>query len=166
MGVTASKYKGFKILARPYQLHESKRWTADFEIRRNGRRQPFGLDERYLTEEEAEARCSGLGRRIIDGRVPGWSVEHLRGETRGWSALLHESTGESMRQSLIAGIVLVCLGLFVLLRGASFTSKRDVLEVGEVKITADQKQSIPPWAGGAAVVVGAVLIVAGARKRA
>jgi hypothetical protein len=163
--MTASKYKGFKILAQPYQLHETKRWTADFEIRRNGRRQPFGLDEWYPTGGGG-VPCAGLGRRIIDGRVPGWSVEHLRGETRGWSALLHESTGESMRQSLIAGIVLVCLGLFVLLRGASFTSKRDVLEVGEVKITADQKQSIPPWAGGAAVVVGAVLIVAGARKRA
>ena len=47
-----------------------------------------------------------------------------------------------MRQSIIAGIVILGLGAFVLLRGASFTSKRDVLKVGDVKITADETQSI------------------------
>ena len=71
-------YKGFSILARPYQLFESKRWTVELEIRRNGRRQPFSSVERYRTEQQADARCSGLGQRIIDGRVPGWSVDHLR----------------------------------------------------------------------------------------
>lgn len=71
-----------------------------------------------------------------------------------------------MRQRIIAGIVILGLGAFVLLRGASFTSHRDVVEVGDVKITAEEHQSIPPWVGGAAVVAGLVLIVAGARKRA
>lgn len=71
-----------------------------------------------------------------------------------------------MRQFIIAGIVLLGLGAFVLLRGASFTSRRDVLKVGDVKITADEQQSIPPWVGGAAMLVGVALIVAGTRKRA
>jgi hypothetical protein len=71
-----------------------------------------------------------------------------------------------MRQFIIAGIVLLGLGAFVLLRGASFTSRRDVLKVGDVKITADEKQSIPPWVGGGAMLVGVALIVAGTRKRA
>ena len=64
-----------------------------------------------------------------------------------------------MRQSIIAGIVILGLGAFVLLRGASFTSKRDVLKVGDVKITADETQSIPPWVGWAAMLLGLGIIV-------
>ena len=76
--MTTIRYKGFRILARPYQLCESKRWTADFAIRRKGRGQAFSARERYPSEAEAEAHCSSLARGIIDGKVPGWSVEHLR----------------------------------------------------------------------------------------
>ena len=76
------------------------------------------------------------------------------------------SQGDLMRPSILAGIVIFGLGAYVLLQGASFTSKRDVLKVGDVKITADEKQSIPQWAGVAALVVGAVLVVSTARKRA
>lgn len=71
-----------------------------------------------------------------------------------------------MRQFMVAGIVVLALGAFVLIRGASFTTRRDVLKVGDVKVTADEQQSIPPWAGVAAVVMGGALIVAGARRRA
>jgi len=62
MGMTTIKYKGFKVLAQPYQLCESKRWTVDFEIHRHGRGQAFSAGERYQTEQEADARCAGLGR--------------------------------------------------------------------------------------------------------
>lgn len=71
-----------------------------------------------------------------------------------------------MRTSLIAGLVILALGAFVLLRGASFTSKRDVLKVGDVKVTANEQQSIPPWVGWAAVIAGVAIIGAGARQRA
>lgn len=71
-----------------------------------------------------------------------------------------------MRAFIVAGILLLAVGAFVLLRGGTFTSRRDVLKVGDVKITADSRESIPPWLGGAAVVAGAVLIVSGMRKRA
>ena len=72
-----------------------------------------------------------------------------------------------MRQLVIAGVVLVGLGAFLFFRGGSFTTKHDVLQVGDVKVSADEKQSIPPWLGGAAMVVGvALIVVAGAQKRA
>jgi hypothetical protein len=71
-----------------------------------------------------------------------------------------------MRPSLIAGIIIALLGAFVLLRGASFTSRKDVLKIGDVKVTADERQSIPPWVGWAAVIVGVGVIAAGARQRA
>jgi hypothetical protein len=70
-----------------------------------------------------------------------------------------------MRQLIIAGILCLGFGAFVLLRGASFTSRRDVLKVGDVKVTADEQQSIPSWVGGAAVVVGATLLLTGMRQR-
>ena len=68
--------------------------------------------------------------------------------------------------SVVAGVVLVGLGAFVLVQGADFTTRRDVMKMGDIKITADEKQSIPPWAAGVAVAGGVVLLAAGARKRA
>jgi hypothetical protein len=70
-----------------------------------------------------------------------------------------------MRQLIIAGVVLVGLGAFLFFRGGSFTTKHDVVQVGDVKVTADEKQSVPPWLGGAAMVVGVALIVAGAKTK-
>ncbi len=76
--VTTIRYKGFTIQTRPYQTHVSKQWTVDLEIHRNGLKRLFTLDEHYPTQQEAEARCSALGRRIIDGKIAGWSVDKLR----------------------------------------------------------------------------------------
>lgn len=71
-----------------------------------------------------------------------------------------------MRPFIIAGLVLLGLGAFLLVRGGSFTTRRDVLKVGDVKVTANDRQSLPPWVGGVALLAGAGLLVAGARKRA
>jgi hypothetical protein len=71
-----------------------------------------------------------------------------------------------MRQFLIVGIILFGLGAFVLLRGASFISKRQIVKVGDVQLSADERQSIPPWLGGAAMVAGVALVFAGTRRRA
>ncbi len=70
-----------------------------------------------------------------------------------------------MRQLTIVGIVILGLGAFVLLRGASYTSRHDVVKVGDVKVTADEQQTIPPWVGWAAMAGGVALFVAGMRKR-
>jgi hypothetical protein len=39
-----------------------------------------------------------------------------------------------------------------------------VLKIGDVEAKVSQQNAIPPWVGGAGVVVGVILIVAGARK--
>lgn len=72
------RYRGFDIVSRPYQISESGQWTVDLQIRRNDRFRDFGVTEHYPSEEEAERQCIGLGRRIIEGRVKGWSVDPLR----------------------------------------------------------------------------------------
>jgi hypothetical protein len=67
--LTAIRYKGFRILIRPYQIRESRRWTVDLEVHRGGQRRAFSTDERYRTEQEAVSRCISLGKRIVDGRT-------------------------------------------------------------------------------------------------
>lgn len=70
-----------------------------------------------------------------------------------------------MRTPVVIGIILIVLGGIVLLRGGSFTTTRNVLEVGDLSISADEKQSIPPWVGILSIVAGAVVIGAGVRKQ-
>ena len=54
----------------------------------------------------------------------------------------------------------------MLLRGGTFTTRRDVVKVGDVKISADSRESIPTWLGWVAIVAGGSLIAAGMRKPA
>ncbi len=65
----------------------------------------------------------------------------------------------------IAGAVLIVVSLVILFGGGSFTSKRDVLKIGDVKVTADEQHIIPPWAAGLGIAVGVVLLFSGARRR-
>ncbi|HEY5545685.1 MAG TPA: hypothetical protein VIK50_06485 [Gemmatimonadaceae bacterium] len=71
-----------------------------------------------------------------------------------------------MRLSMIAGFGLIVAGLFVLVRGGSFTSRQEVLKVGDVSVTAEEKRPIEAWIAGLAVVGGIVLVVAEARRKA
>jgi len=71
-----------------------------------------------------------------------------------------------MRAAGIAGIALIVIGLFVLVRGGTFTRRHNVIEVGDLKVTADERQSIPPWAAGVGIAVGAALVFSGARRKA
>jgi hypothetical protein len=60
------------------------------------------------------------------------------------------------------GIVLIVLGVIGLLYGGlTWTRKDKVVDAGPIEITADKHESlpIPPIAGGALLVVGAVLLM-------
>jgi hypothetical protein len=59
---------------------------------------------------------------------------------------------------IIAGGVIVAMG------GLGYTKSRNEVEVGPIKVAAEEKGLVPPVAGIAAIVVGAVLVFAG-RKR-
>lgn len=69
----------------------------------------------------------------------------------------------------IVGIVLLVLGLISLgYQGITYTKSEKILEVGPITATKETKQTIPlsPVLGGAAVLGGIVLLVAGSRGRA
>ena len=65
----------------------------------------------------------------------------------------------------IAGAVLIVVSLVLLIGGGHFTSKRDVLKVGDLKVTADEQHIVPPWAAGLGIALGVVLLFSGARRR-
>jgi drug/metabolite transporter (DMT)-like permease len=70
-----------------------------------------------------------------------------------------------MRILQVLGVILIAAGLFILIKGASYSSEKSVFKIGDVEAKVAQEHSIPPWAGGAALAAGVVLLVAGARKK-
>lgn len=74
-----------------------------------------------------------------------------------------------MRASLVSGIVLIVLGVLILAYGGfSFTREEKVLDVGPIEATAERREHVPlpPILGGAAILGGIALVVAGSRRRA
>lgn len=73
-----------------------------------------------------------------------------------------------MKGTTIVGIVLIVLGIAALaLGGISYTDREKVLDIGPIEATTEERKTIPlpPIAGGAAVVAGVVLVIAGARSK-
>lgn len=70
-----------------------------------------------------------------------------------------------MKASTIAGIVLAIFGAVVVFRGLTYQDREDVVRIGDVRIQAESRRAIPTWIGGAALVGGVLLVVAGVSKR-
>lgn len=70
-----------------------------------------------------------------------------------------------MRPLSLVGILLLAVGAFLIFRGASYKSRDEVLKVGDLKASVEEKKAVPTWVGGAAIVAGVVLIAAGMRRR-
>ena len=69
-----------------------------------------------------------------------------------------------MRILQILGALLIAGGLFVLIKAPSYSSDKSLFKIGDVEAKVAQEHASPPWAGGAALAAGVVLIVVGARK--
>jgi uncharacterized membrane protein len=70
-----------------------------------------------------------------------------------------------MRPISIVGILLVLLGAFVLFRGLSYKSKDEVLRVGDLKASVEEKHAVPAWVGGIAIVAGVLMLAGGMKRR-
>jgi uncharacterized membrane protein len=71
-----------------------------------------------------------------------------------------------MRPQALIGIILIVIGAIVVFRGMSYKSRDEVLKVGDVKASVEQKHAVPTWAGGVAIIAGVVLLAAGMKRRA
>jgi len=70
-----------------------------------------------------------------------------------------------MKAQVIAGIVILGLGVFIVLRGMNYGYQRSVIRVGEFQTSVEEQRAIPTWLGGVAIVGGLLLVGAGALKR-
>jgi hypothetical protein len=70
-----------------------------------------------------------------------------------------------MRPISLLGMVLLVLGAFIVVRGLTYSSRDEVLRVGDLKASVESKKAVPTWAGGVAIVAGIALVVAGMRRR-
>ena len=64
----------------------------------------------------------------------------------------------------IVGILLIIAGILTLTyQGFTYTKQEKIAQIGQVNVTADTQQTVyfPPILGGAAIVVGIVLVVVG-----
>ena len=70
---------------------------------------------------------------------------------------------------IIIGVILIVLGVVGLIYGGiTYTSSKNVVDMGSMHVQVDQKKQIPlsPIAGVAAVAVGVILILVGRRRHA
>jgi len=70
-----------------------------------------------------------------------------------------------MRPLSWLGVLLIVAGIVIVaMRGIPYTKSKNEVEVGPLKVTAQERGLVPPIAGFGAIVVGGVLVFAG-RKR-
>ena len=61
---------------------------------------------------------------------------------------------------IVAGAVIAAMG------GIGYTKSRNQVEVGPIKVAAEERGLVPPVAGYAAIAIGVVLVFAGRKKPA
>ena len=72
-----------------------------------------------------------------------------------------------MRGSMIVGIVLIVLGVVALgYEGITYTTREKVVDIGPLQASVEKKKTVPlsPLVGGAALLGGIVLVIAGSRR--
>ncbi|GAC1649426.1 MAG: hypothetical protein NVS4B3_06470 [Gemmatimonadaceae bacterium] len=73
-----------------------------------------------------------------------------------------------MRLGTLIGIILIVLGILgFAYQGITYTQHKDVVRIGPIEATAEQRQTVPisPLVSGLAVVAGVALVVAVRRAR-
>ena len=71
-----------------------------------------------------------------------------------------------MKTLTLAGMVLIVLGIAALAyQGITYTSRETVVDIGPIHATAERERTFPLLVGGAAVLAGAALAIAGARQK-
>ncbi len=70
-----------------------------------------------------------------------------------------------MRILTLAGAALMVVGAFLFFEG-SFTTRRNVLDVGGLTVTAEEQHPVRPWIAGAVLLAGLALVVTDLRRKA
>jgi len=72
-----------------------------------------------------------------------------------------------MRPMSWVGVLLILAGIVVVaMRGIPYTKSKNEVEVGPLKVSAQERGLVPPIVGYAAIVIGGVLVFAGRKRSA
>ena len=70
-----------------------------------------------------------------------------------------------MSARTIVGVILILAGAAGLL-GLLKTSKQDnVVDLGGIRVSTEQKSAVPPWIGGALAVAGLAVLLSGSSRK-
>jgi uncharacterized membrane protein len=70
-----------------------------------------------------------------------------------------------MKAGVIAGVILIAIGIYVVAGQAIFKTDREVVKIGGFAASVSESRTVPQWAGAIAIVVGGVLVFAGLRGK-
>jgi drug/metabolite transporter (DMT)-like permease len=70
-----------------------------------------------------------------------------------------------MRTLLIAGLLLIAAGIFLIVRPPHYTSEQSVFKLGQLEARMQQERPLPGWVGGTVLGAGIVLLGAGLVRR-
>jgi drug/metabolite transporter (DMT)-like permease len=70
-----------------------------------------------------------------------------------------------MRTSLIAGLVLIAAGIFLIVRPPHYSSQQSVVKLGQFEANVREERSVPGWVGGIGLGAGVVLLGTALFKR-
>jgi hypothetical protein len=69
-----------------------------------------------------------------------------------------------MRVRVLIGAAMILVGGFILARGLTYTTRHNVVDLGVVRVSADEKRPVSPWIGGVVALAGLALVFAASRK--
>jgi len=69
-----------------------------------------------------------------------------------------------MKPMQIIGLILILAGVFVLWKKPTYEKKKNVIEIGDLKASVDEHETVPVWVGAVAIGAGALMLFAGSRK--
>jgi hypothetical protein len=70
-----------------------------------------------------------------------------------------------MRPLQIAGLVLIAIGVWFIVRPPNYSTDENVFKLGNIEAQMRRERSVPGWVGGIAIGAGAVLVVLGLKRR-
>lgn len=69
-----------------------------------------------------------------------------------------------MRPLVLFGVVVIAVGCLFLYNGGHITTRKKLLEVGDVKVTTSDQHTLPGWVPVLVVLAGGAMVLAGMRR--